>query len=79
MKPYVGQPASALFKKLGFPTRQDQIAGQKVYVWATGQVVEGTSYGCTIRAIVGAQDIITQWDFQGNERGCGNYAMMLNR
>jgi hypothetical protein len=44
MKPYVGQPASALIAKLGYPTREEQVAGQKVFVWSSGQVVEGTSY-----------------------------------
>lgn len=74
---YVGQPINALIAKLGFPTRQDTIAGQTVYVWTTGGMVEGTSFGCTIRAIVDTQNVITRWDFQGNERGCANYASML--
>jgi hypothetical protein len=36
MTPYLGQPASALFSKLGYPTRQDQIAGKKFYIWTRG-------------------------------------------
>jgi hypothetical protein len=59
MPAYVGQPASVLITKLGFPTRQDSVAGQTVYVWTTGQVVEGTSYACTIRAILDSQNVVT--------------------
>jgi hypothetical protein len=77
MGAYVGQPASVLIGRLGFPTRQDNVAGRKVYVWTAGQMVEGTSYACTIRAIVDDQDVINTWDYQGNEGGCRNYAAML--
>jgi hypothetical protein len=77
MKPNVGQPASALIAKLGYPTREEQVAGHKAFAWSSGQVVEGTSYSCTLRAILDAQDVISAWDFQGNERGCEQYAMRL--
>lgn len=77
MSAYNGQPVSTLIDKLGFPTRQDTIAGQTVYIWTTGQMIEGTSYACTIRAILDSQNIITRWDYQGNEGGCARYASML--
>lgn len=53
------------------------VAGSKVYVWTTANLVDGTNYGCTIRAILDSQDVIVKWDFQGNEGGCENYASML--
>jgi hypothetical protein len=74
---YMGQPIGALIAKLGFPTRQDMIAGQTVYVWTVNGMQEGTSYGCTIRAIVDAQNVMTRWDFQGNEGACTRYAASL--
>lgn len=77
MPAYVGQPISALIAKLGYPTRQDAVAGRTVYAWSNNRFVEGTSYGCTIRAIVDSSDTITSWDFVGNEGGCGMYAQML--
>lgn len=77
MPAYIGQPVSVLIGKLGFPTRQDTIAGQNVYIWTTGHMVEGTSYGCTIRAILDAQNIVSSWDYQGNEGGCAMYAANL--
>ena len=40
-------------------------------------MVEGTSYACTIRAILDTQNIVTRWDYQGNEGGCASYASML--
>jgi hypothetical protein len=75
MTPYMGQPASALFSKLGFPTRQDEVAGTKIYVWTTGGMYKGSSVDCTFRVMVDAQDIITRWDVQGN--ACEMFALRL--
>jgi hypothetical protein len=77
MPAYIGQPSSVLIGKLGFPTRQDTVAGRKVYIWTTSNLVDGTNYGCTIRAIVDDQDVIMTWDYQGNEGGCAHYASTL--
>jgi len=79
MKTYVGQPASAVIAALGLPTRQDEIAGHKVYVWEVTSMYRGTSRNCTIRAILGAGDIVSGYYWQGNEEGCENYAMVLGR
>ncbi len=79
MPAYMGQPIDALIAKLGFPTKQDTIAGETVYIWSTGQFIEGTSYGCTIRAIVNAQSVIDHWDYIGNEGQCMRYAALLGR
>ena len=77
MPSYLGHPTSALIGKLGFPTRQDTVAGKKVYVWTTSNFVDGTNYSCTIRAIINEQDIVSTWDLQGNEAGCEGYASRL--
>jgi hypothetical protein len=77
LKPLVGQPANAMIAKLGFPDRQDQIAGKKVYVWAVSGASEGTTYSCTIRAILGDGDIIENIDWGGNEGACENYSDKL--
>lgn len=79
MNAYMGQPVNALIAKIGFPTDQQTIANQKVYLWTTVRFVEGSSYQCKIRVILGPQDIIQQWDYEGNEGGCGSYAMALAR
>jgi hypothetical protein len=77
MPQYVGQPASALFAKLGYPTSEQTVAGSKVYIWTTTHLVDGTNYGCKIRAIVDSREIITSWDGEGNQGGCAHYASRL--
>jgi hypothetical protein len=71
-----GQPLSAAVAKLGVPTEERTIAGQKVYIWFTRTVDEGTEYKCQIRAIM-ADDVIGSFDFEGNEANCRRYAAML--
>lgn len=75
----VGQPAAAVIEKLGYPTEDRVIAGNKVYIWASSNFVEGTNYGCHIRAIVDAHDIISTWDYGGNVGGCQMFASRLGR
>jgi hypothetical protein len=79
MGSYSGQPASSLIAKLGYPTDQQAIAGQKVYIWSNSRLVEGTTSACKIRAIIDAQDIIVSWDYVGNEGACWQYASALSR
>jgi hypothetical protein len=45
----VGKPLSAVTDKLGFPTEERTIAGQKVYIWLTRTMDEGTELKCQIR------------------------------
>jgi hypothetical protein len=78
IKPYIGQPASVLFSKLGYPIREDHVAGKKFYVWAVGGMTEGTSYSCNIRVVVDEQDIIRSWDGYGSWKSCGDYIERLN-
>jgi hypothetical protein len=73
----MGQPASVLFSKLGYPTREDHVAGKKFYVWAVGGMTEGTSYSYNIRVVVDEQDVITSWDGYGSWKSCGDYIERL--
>jgi len=77
MASFAGHPVSAAIDKLGFPTEQAEIAGRKVYIWSSRNFVEGTSYQCKIRAILDDHEIITNWDYEGNEGGCMRFASKL--
>jgi len=74
---YSGQPASALFSKLGLPTAEQTIAGRKVYIWTTSNFVEGTNYGCKLRVNVDPHDNIVGGDWDGNNGGCAVFASRL--
>jgi hypothetical protein len=76
MTKMVGQPLSAAVAKLGLPTEERVIAGQKVYVWYSGRMIEGTTSACRIRAIMQG-DVISSWDYEGNEGACLRYAAQL--
>jgi hypothetical protein len=81
LKPYYGQPATALIAKLGYPTDQKTVADHKIYIWSTSHLVgdEGgtTQYYCTIRAVLDPNDIITNFDWEGNLGGCDAYMQRL--
>jgi hypothetical protein len=61
---------------LGSPTDERTIAGQKVYIWLTRTLDEGTELKCQIRVIMSG-DVISSWDFEGNEGYCRRYADRL--
>jgi len=73
----VGQPVSVAIAKLGMPTGEQMIAGQKVYTWYTGRMVEGSTQQCRIRAIMQG-DRIGSFDYEGNNGACMRYAMSLS-
>ncbi len=75
----IGQRASIAIAKLGYPTDQREIAGQKVYIWSTNRYVNGTSFGCTIRVIVDSDEIIKSSDAEGSEGGCAQFALQLSQ
>lgn len=74
----VGQPLSAAIAKLGLPTDERVIAGQKVHIWASSRLVEGTTSACQIRAIMQG-DLIGSFDYDGNNGACMRYAMVLRQ
>ncbi|SRR5258708_4298443 len=69
-----GQPISAAIAKLGLPTDERIIAGQKVYIWFTSDVTRGTETKCQIRVIMKGE-VIGSWDAEGNDSICKRYAM----
>jgi hypothetical protein len=80
----VGQPAHALFAKIGWPDRETVVAGRKVYIWSTqhlGPQVfgEGAEYNCQIRVFADDRDIVTGTDWRGNILGCSEYTARLAR
>jgi len=72
----LGQPLSAAVARLGVPTDERTIAGQKVYIWSTRDFYEGTETKCQIRAIMNG-NVIGSWDYEGNEGQCQRYAARL--
>ena len=79
----VGQPARALFAKIGWPDRENVVAGRKVYIWSTqhlGPQVFGegdVEYNCQIRVFADDRDIVTGSDWRGNILGCSEYTTRL--
>lgn len=74
----LGQPLSVAVAKLGMPTDEKTIAGQKVYIWFNRSIEEGTELKCTLRVIMSG-DVISGFDFDGNEISCSRYARLLSR
>ena len=72
----VGQPLSAAVAKLGAPTEERTIAGQRVYLWHTSTLSDGKESKCQIRVIMSG-DVIGMVDYDGNEAVCMRYAEML--
>ncbi len=70
-----GQPLSAAIAKLGMPNDERTIAGQKVYIWMSRTMDEGTELKCVIRVIM-AGDVIGSFDFDNDGR-CGRFAARL--
>jgi len=82
LQPMVGKPASVAFAKIGMPTDERLIAGQKVYIWATSRLVgsrgEISDYNCTVRIFVDSIETITSYDWSGNLGGCANLMQRLD-
>jgi hypothetical protein len=71
-----GQPISAAIAKLGIPSDERLIAGQKVYTWYTSTFDEGTQLQCKIRVMM-AGEVIGSYEFEGNNGMCARYAAKL--
>jgi hypothetical protein len=65
---YKGQPLSAVVTRLGPPTYQQTIEGQKVYTWDEGQSLQP----CHIRVVM-AGDVIDSYETSGDEVICVQY------
>lgn len=73
---YVGQPVQSVFAAIGYPDRQEIVAGNTVYHWGTDQP-EGPS--CTVKVVANPAGIVLEWDAYGNAYGCDRYAGGLKR
>ena len=104
---YIGQSSELLFKSMGIPNSEGEVAGRKFYLWSyqnsgsftlpqyntantsgsfnsygggfgtysgtTGYTTYSTTnynYQCVIRAFVDKNNIVTEFDMDGNIGGC---------
>jgi len=80
----VGQPIDVLVNDWGYPSEQREIMGQTLYVWTNDNgVMAMPTYGggayaarltCTIQVAVNDKNIITSYQWSGNNGGCGSFA-----
>jgi hypothetical protein len=59
---YTGQDVHVVIKKIGYPTSQAIVAGDKVYAWDDN--------GCTIHVAVDPSERIQRFDFSGSHHDC---------
>ena len=57
-----GQDIHVVIKKIGYPTSQAIVAGDKVYAWEDN--------GCVIHVAVDATDHIQRFDYSGSHHDC---------
>lgn len=70
MSRLIGQPLSNAVQKLGYPTDKTLTVGtDTVYVWEKD--------GCTIRAGVGKDDIISHATYEGDASDCKEFRQIL--
>ncbi len=81
-----GQPAKAVFTRLGDPNSSEETAGEKVYFWSTtnnnsipGAAANAIDFDCTVRVFVDKDEKISHYDFKGNVGGCARYAHRLDK
>ncbi|SHM40746.1 hypothetical protein [Bradyrhizobium lablabi] len=71
-----GKPINVAIAKLGIPTNEQTIAGQKVYTWETGTIAGGDQYRCRIRVVM-AGNVIGSYEGEGDAGSCEEYAQKL--
>lgn len=80
----VGQPIDVLVSDWGYPSEQHEIMGHTVYIWHNQNGVMavplygGGAYAapleCTVQVVVNDSNIITQYQWSGNNGGCAPFA-----
>jgi len=76
MAKFEGLPLRTAIAKIGEPIDERTNAGRKVYIWGTlGTVNRGEKGKCQITATDG--DVVTSFDYQGDELLCRRYAARL--
>lgn len=76
MNALVGQQAEVAFQRLGYPDRQETIAGNTAYFWGTDHD-RGPS--CAFKIVANPAGRIISWDGTGNANGCDYFARRLSR
>src|SRR5690349_23969356 len=71
----IGQPSSVALQRLGYPERQEVIAGRTVYYYGTDHE-QGPS--CAFKVIT-YNGMVEAWDGLGNAAGCSMYVRALRR
>ena len=57
-----GQDVHVVIQKIGYPTSQAVVAGDKVYAWEDN--------GCTLHVAVDSSERIQRFDFSGSHHDC---------
>ncbi|MGC1663872.1 MAG: hypothetical protein WA773_11050 [Bradyrhizobium sp.] len=70
---FKGKPLSAVTQRLGFPTDQSTIDGQKVYYWRVGVAMQE----CRIKVVM-AGDVVDTYETSGDAPICGPYEARAN-
>jgi hypothetical protein len=83
---FVGKDIHVAIAKLGYPGKEETIAGDHIYRWAmngggramTGAagpiaVTDMTVYGCSIDLVVDASNMVTRGNWAGDRKSCGNF------
>ena len=83
----IGQPVDVLVSAWGYPSAQREIMGHTLYVWSNnGGAMAVPMYGggvfaarltCTVQVAVDAQNIITSYQWNGNNGGCAPLARRI--
>ena len=70
LKTSTGEDIHVVIQKIGYPTSQAVVAGDKVYAWEDN--------GCTIHVAVDASERIQHFDFSGGHHDCERISDRLN-
>lgn len=83
----MGQPIDVLVSDWGYPIAQRQIMGHTLYIWSNNAGIMAVPlYGggvyagrltCTIQVAVNKQNIITSYQWNGNQGGCAPFARRI--
>lgn len=83
----IGMPVDVLVSDWGYPTAQREIMGRTLYVWSNeGGAMAVPLYGggvyaarltCTVQVAVNAKNIITSYQWNGNNGGCAPLARRI--
>lgn len=83
----MGQPIDVLVSDWGYPTAQREIMGHTLYIWSNDRgVMAVPMYGggmfagrltCTVQVAVDKNNIITSYQWNGNQGGCAALARRI--